>query len=99
MKGVSLGAHLSFVSRSTLDSGAPFTPIVDKRKANNTPEDLNVREFGLLSWGDDVESPSIRRARVAKAITGDPARDLLLGWVEFHVKVGCCMFLEAKFCE
>ena len=97
MKGATLGPHLSFVSRPTLDSGAPFTPKVDKSKATSTPEGLNMGKFALTSWGDDVESPSVRRARVAKGITGDPARDLLLGWLEFHVKVGCGMFLEANF--
>ena len=51
----------------------------------------------ILVWGHEVESPSIRRWRVAKAITGDLAGDLLLGWVGFHVKVGCRMFLEFKF--
>ena len=38
LKEATLGPHLSFVSRSTLESGAPFTPNVDKRKTMDIPE-------------------------------------------------------------
>ena len=46
-----------------------------------------------------MEEPAIRGVKVAKAITGEPVGDLLLCGLEFHIKVGCCMFPQSRLMQ